>query len=71
MRGRPYSKGRTARDRRHPTRSGRYRHHDHDHGPDLRWFAEHDLPGDLIEYPAAGLRGSLTRPGGVTFHDWS
>lgn len=38
---------------------------------DLRWFAEHDLPDDLIEYPAAGLRGSLTRPGGVSFHNWS
>ncbi|MFJ4679203.1 NUDIX domain-containing protein [Kitasatospora sp. NPDC088783] len=37
---------------------------------DLRWFAIHDLPEDLIPYPAAGLYGSLTDPGGLTYHNW-
>ena len=37
---------------------------------ELAWFTEHDLPDDLIPYPAAGLRGSLDDPGGLTFHNW-
>ncbi|MFI6155091.1 NUDIX domain-containing protein [Kitasatospora sp. NPDC051170] len=37
---------------------------------DLRWFAEHDLPEDLIPYPAAGIHGALTDPGGLAFHGW-
>ncbi|MBK3584869.1 NUDIX domain-containing protein [Streptomyces sp. MBT57] len=36
----------------------------------LQWFAEHDLPDELIPYPAAGLHGSLTDPGGLTYHNW-
>ncbi|MCX4749204.1 NUDIX domain-containing protein [Kitasatospora sp. NBC_01287] len=37
---------------------------------DLRWFADHDLPEELIPYPAAGLHGALTDRGGLTFHNW-
>lgn len=37
---------------------------------DLAWFAEHALPEALIPYPAAGLHGSLTNPGGLTYHNW-
>jgi ADP-ribose pyrophosphatase YjhB (NUDIX family) len=36
----------------------------------LRWFAEHDLPEDIIEYPAAGLRGCLSQSGTLTLHGW-
>ncbi|GHB71402.1 MULTISPECIES: NUDIX domain-containing protein [Streptomyces] len=36
----------------------------------LRWFAEHDLPDNLIPYPAVGLNGSLTQPGGLSYHGW-
>ncbi|MGW3178769.1 NUDIX hydrolase [Kitasatospora sp. NPDC001119] len=35
---------------------------------DLRWFAEDGLPDDLIPYPAAGIRGALTDPGGLAHH---
>ncbi|MFJ5121884.1 NUDIX domain-containing protein [Kitasatospora sp. NPDC088548] len=37
---------------------------------DVRWFAEHELPEDLIPYPGAGIHGALTNPGGHTFHGW-
>ncbi|MFF2620069.1 NUDIX domain-containing protein [Kitasatospora sp. NPDC058046] len=37
---------------------------------DLRWFAEGGLPDDLIPYPAAGIRGALTDPGGLAHHGW-
>lgn len=37
---------------------------------DLRWFTEDGLPDDLIPYPAAGIRGALTDPGGLTHHGW-
>ncbi|MFJ3793469.1 NUDIX domain-containing protein [Kitasatospora sp. NPDC090091] len=37
---------------------------------DLRWFTEHELPEDLIPYPAAGIRGALTEPGGLALHNW-
>ncbi|MFJ8313812.1 MULTISPECIES: NUDIX domain-containing protein [unclassified Streptomyces] len=36
----------------------------------LQWFAENDLPDNLIPYPAIGLNGSLTQPGGLTYHNW-
>ncbi|MFJ2406572.1 NUDIX domain-containing protein [Streptomyces xanthochromogenes] len=36
----------------------------------LRWFAEHNLPDNLIPYPAVGLNGSLTQPGGLSYHGW-
>ncbi|MER5541459.1 NUDIX domain-containing protein [Streptomyces sp. NPDC002589] len=39
-------------------------------GLDLRWFDVHDLPDDIIEYPAAGLRGYLSGTGTLTLHDW-
>ncbi|MFM9446224.1 NUDIX hydrolase [Streptomyces acidiscabies] len=34
----------------------------------LRWFAVDDLPDDIIEYPAAGLRGYLNASGALTEH---
>ncbi|MFD0404397.1 NUDIX domain-containing protein [Kitasatospora sp. NPDC127116] len=37
---------------------------------DLRWFTEDGLPDDLIPYPAAGIRGALTDPGGLAHHGW-
>lgn len=37
---------------------------------DLRWFTEDGLPDDLIPYPAAGIHGALTDPGGLTHHGW-
>ncbi|WP_171113645.1 MULTISPECIES: NUDIX domain-containing protein [Streptomyces] len=37
---------------------------------DLRWFDVHDLPDDIIEYPAAGLRGYLSGTGTLTLHGW-
>jgi ADP-ribose pyrophosphatase YjhB (NUDIX family) len=36
----------------------------------LQWYADHDLPTDLIPYPAAGLHGALRNPGGLTYHNW-
>ncbi|MEU5445339.1 NUDIX hydrolase [Streptomyces griseofuscus] len=36
----------------------------------LQWFADHDLPDDIIEYPAAGLRGCLTQTSTLTLHGW-
>ncbi|MGW3264790.1 NUDIX hydrolase [Streptomyces sp. NPDC001056] len=36
----------------------------------LQWFADHDLPEDIIEYPAAGLYGCLDQPSGLTLHGW-
>ncbi|NYV75260.1 NUDIX domain-containing protein [Streptomyces sp. UH6] len=35
----------------------------------LQWFSDHDLP-DLIEYPAAGLRGYLESTGPLALHGW-
>jgi len=37
---------------------------------ELAWFTEHELPEQLIPYPAAGLHGSFNQPGGLTFHNW-
>jgi len=36
----------------------------------LQWFTVHDLPADLIAYPAAGLHGYLAGDPGVTMHGW-
>ena len=36
----------------------------------LRWFTVHDLPENLIPYPAAGLRGYLDDGPGFTMHGW-
>jgi 8-oxo-dGTP diphosphatase len=36
----------------------------------LQWFTVHELPADLISYPAAGLRGYLDGNPGVTIHGW-
>ncbi|MEU6547021.1 NUDIX domain-containing protein [Streptomyces sp. NPDC046859] len=36
----------------------------------LRWFADRALPEDIIEYPAAGLRGCLSQDGALTVHGW-
>lgn len=36
----------------------------------LEWFAVHDLPDDIIEYPEAGLRGYLHDSGPLTEHGW-
>ncbi|MFF5860880.1 NUDIX domain-containing protein [Streptomyces sp. NPDC012751] len=36
----------------------------------LQWFADHDLPADIIEYPAAGLYGCLNRSSALTLHGW-
>jgi 8-oxo-dGTP diphosphatase len=36
----------------------------------LEWFAVHDLPDDLIEYPGAGLRGYLESAGPLTEQGW-
>ncbi|MEU6889741.1 NUDIX domain-containing protein [Streptomyces viridosporus] len=36
----------------------------------LEWFADHDLPEDIIEYPGAGLRGCLNQSGTLTLHGW-
>ncbi|MBD0709187.1 MULTISPECIES: NUDIX hydrolase [unclassified Streptomyces] len=38
---------------------------------DLRWWAVHDLPEDIIEYPAAGLLGYLDGGEPLTEHGWS
>ncbi|MFE3877551.1 NUDIX domain-containing protein [Kitasatospora sp. NPDC059146] len=37
---------------------------------DLRFFAEDALPEELIPYPAAGIHGALTDPGGLAHHNW-
>lgn len=36
----------------------------------LQWFTVHDLPENLIPYPAAGLRGYLDGDCGLTLHGW-
>nr|WP_269330595.1 NUDIX domain-containing protein [Kineosporia babensis] len=36
----------------------------------LRWFAVHNLPEDLIPYPAAGLHGYLRGEVSLTMHGW-
>jgi len=36
----------------------------------LRWFSVHDLPDDLISYPAAGLLGYLQGDFDITMHGW-
>jgi 8-oxo-dGTP diphosphatase len=36
----------------------------------LQWFTVHDLPEELIPYPAAGLQGYLAGDLGVTVHGW-
>ena len=36
----------------------------------LQWFAVHDLPNDLIPYPAAGLGAYLDGDEGLTMHGW-
>ncbi|MEU3420021.1 NUDIX domain-containing protein [Streptomyces murinus] len=36
----------------------------------LQWFAPHDLPEDIIEYPYAGLHGCLDQSGTLTLHGW-
>ncbi|MFF3350719.1 NUDIX domain-containing protein [Streptomyces sp. NPDC002779] len=36
----------------------------------LTWFTAHDLPGDIIEYPDAGLLGYLDKGGPLTVHNW-
>lgn len=35
----------------------------------LEWFSVHELPEDIIEYPAAGLNGYLSA-GALTEHGW-
>ncbi|MFJ7523959.1 NUDIX domain-containing protein [Streptomyces griseus] len=37
----------------------------------LAWFSVHELPEDIIEYPAAGLHGYLRNEGGLTEHGWA
>ncbi|MFY1678119.1 NUDIX hydrolase [Streptomyces sp. WMMC905] len=36
----------------------------------LRWWSVHALPVDMIEYPAAGLRGYLGNAEPLTEHGW-
>ncbi|MCF2531790.1 NUDIX hydrolase [Yinghuangia soli] len=36
----------------------------------LEWFAIHNLPSELIPYPAAGIRGYLDDTGGISVHGW-
>ncbi|MFH8588482.1 NUDIX domain-containing protein [Streptomyces celluloflavus] len=36
----------------------------------LEWFTVHELPDDIIEYPAAGLNGYLRTTGPLTEHAW-
>lgn len=38
---------------------------------DLRWFSVHELPEDIIEYPAAGLYGYLDGGRVLTEHGFS
>ncbi|CQR61790.1 NUDIX hydrolase [Streptomyces leeuwenhoekii] len=37
----------------------------------LQWFTVHELPDDIIEYPAAGLLGYLDTTGPLVEHAWS
>ncbi|MFF0746680.1 NUDIX domain-containing protein [Streptomyces sp. NPDC004111] len=37
----------------------------------LAWYSVHELPDDIIEYPAAGLHGYLHDEGGLTEHGWT
>ncbi|MEU7554056.1 NUDIX domain-containing protein [Streptomyces sp. NPDC044571] len=37
---------------------------------DLRWWSVHELPEDIIEYPAAGLLGYLDGEQAMTEHGW-
>ena len=37
----------------------------------LQWFTVHDLPDNLIPYPAAGLQGYLAGNPGITMHGWT
>ncbi|WP_436786458.1 NUDIX hydrolase [Yinghuangia sp. YIM S10712] len=36
----------------------------------VAWFAAHDLPRDVIPYPAAGLTGYLAGTPDLTLHGW-
>jgi ADP-ribose pyrophosphatase YjhB (NUDIX family) len=36
----------------------------------LEWFSVHELPEDIIEYPAAGLHGYLAGDQALTEHGW-
>ncbi|GGV02513.1 hypothetical protein GCM10010211_82330 [Streptomyces albospinus] len=36
----------------------------------LEWFTVHDLPDDIIEYPAAGLKGCLNATNPLVEHAW-
>ncbi|GHJ39835.1 NUDIX domain-containing protein [Streptomyces sp. TS71-3] len=36
----------------------------------LEWFSVHDLPDDIIQYPAAGLNGYLEATGPLVEHAW-
>lgn len=36
----------------------------------LEWFTVHDLPDDIIEYPAAGLTGYLRAASPLVEHAW-
>lgn len=36
----------------------------------LEWFSVHELPEDIIEYPAAGLHGYLSGEQALTEHGW-
>ncbi|MFJ2566559.1 NUDIX domain-containing protein [Streptomyces sp. NPDC087568] len=36
----------------------------------LQWFTVHELPEDIIEYPAAGLHGYLNSTGPLTEYGW-
>jgi hypothetical protein len=38
--------------------------------PKRNWFAAHDLPEELIPYPATGLKAYLAGDTGVTMHGW-
>jgi 8-oxo-dGTP diphosphatase len=37
----------------------------------LEWFTVHDLPDNLIPYPAAGVRAYLDGDRGITLHGWA
>ncbi|MEU6245687.1 NUDIX domain-containing protein [Streptomyces sp. NPDC047024] len=36
----------------------------------LQWFTDHDLPGNIIAYPEAGLRGYLAHNPLLSEHNW-
>ena len=36
----------------------------------LEWFTVHELPDDIIEYPAAGLKGYLGAGSQLVEHCW-